>query len=54
LLAQVVQGQNANALASKTMFRFSTEETVTALNVGLETTLAELQTAGYNIFYTIQ
>jgi hypothetical protein len=51
LLAQVVQGQNANALASKTMFRFSTEETVTALNVGLETTLQQLQAAGYNVNY---
>lgn len=51
LLATITVSQNANALASKTMFRFSTEETVTALNVGLETTLQQLQAAGYNVNY---
>jgi hypothetical protein len=38
-----------NNLASKTMYRFTTEETIPSLNAGINTSLATLQTAGYNI-----
>jgi hypothetical protein len=38
-----------NNLASKTMYRLTTEESFPALNIGINTPLATLQTAGYNI-----
>jgi hypothetical protein len=41
-----------NSLASKTMYRLTTEESFPALNVGINTPLATLQTAGYNITQT--
>lgn len=41
-----------NNLASKTMYRLTTEESFPALNIGINTPLATLQTAGYNITQT--
>lgn len=38
-----------NNLSSKTMYRFTTEESIPQLNLGINTPLATLQTAGYNI-----
>lgn len=41
-----------NNLASKTMYRLTTEESLPALNIGINTPLATLQTGGYNITQT--
>lgn len=38
-----------NSLSSKTMYRLTTQEYILALNTGVNTTLAALQAAGYNI-----
>lgn len=47
--AVIATGQTINALASKTMFRFSTEENIPEFNVGTDTTKKSLEDAGYNV-----
>jgi hypothetical protein len=47
--AVIATGQTINALASKTMFRFTTEENIPEFNVGINTAEREIELAGYNI-----
>lgn len=47
--ATIATGQTINALASKTMFRFTTEENIPEFNVGINTTKGQIEAAGYNI-----
>jgi hypothetical protein len=47
--AVIATGQTINALASKTMFRFTTEENIPEFNVGINTAEELIRAAGYNI-----
>jgi hypothetical protein len=47
--AVIATGQTINALASKTMFRFTTEEFIPQFNVGVNTPVTEVSANGYNI-----
>lgn len=47
--AVIATGQTINALASKTMFRFTTEENIPEFNVGINTAERDVSAAGYNI-----
>jgi hypothetical protein len=47
--AVIATGQEINALASKTMFRFTTEEFIPEFNVGVNTPVTDVLANGYNI-----
>ena len=47
--ATIATGQTINALASKTMFRFTTEENIPEFNVGINTAKRDIVAAGYNM-----
>lgn len=47
--ATIATGQTINALASKTMFRFTTEENIPEFNVPINTAKRDIEAAGYNI-----
>ena len=47
--AVIATGQTINALASKTMFRFTTEEFIPQFNVGVNTSVTDVLANGYNI-----